>query len=33
MKTQLLATLDIEQTYWRTFLHASTLFPDEGVTG
>ncbi|AWJ93488.1 HAD family hydrolase (plasmid) [Azospirillum baldaniorum] len=28
MKTQLLATLDIEQTYWRTFLHASTLFPD-----
>ena len=28
MKTQLLATLDIEQTYWRTFLHASTLFPN-----
>ncbi|GAA4249251.1 HAD-IA family hydrolase [Azospirillum formosense] len=28
MRTQLLATLDIEQTYWRTFLHASTLFPE-----
>lgn len=28
MKTQLLMTLDLEQTYWRTFLHASILFPD-----
>jgi putative hydrolase of the HAD superfamily len=28
MKTQLLMTLDLEQTYWRTFLHASILFPN-----
>jgi len=28
MKTQLLMTLDIEQTYWRAFLHASVLYPD-----
>lgn len=28
MKTQLLMTLDIEQTYWRTFLTSSTLFPE-----
>lgn len=27
MKTQLLATLDLEQTYWRTFLSAAQLFP------
>ncbi|OSM02287.1 HAD family hydrolase [Magnetofaba australis] len=28
LKTQLLHTLDLNQTYWRTFLGASTLFPD-----
>lgn len=28
MKSQLLLTLDLEQTYWRTFLAASTLFPE-----
>jgi putative hydrolase of the HAD superfamily len=28
MKTQLLMTLDLEQTYWRSFLAASKLFPD-----
>ena len=27
MNTKLLTTLDLEQTYWRTFLHASELFP------
>lgn len=31
MKSQLLMTLDLEQTYWRSFLAASELFP--GVTG
>jgi putative hydrolase of the HAD superfamily len=30
LRTQLLATLDLEQTYWRTFLSASELF--DGVT-
>ena len=28
LRTQLLMTLDIEQTYWRNFLSASVLFPD-----
>ena len=28
MKSQLLMTLDLEQTYWRTFLGASALFPN-----
>ena len=27
-KTQLLLTLDLEQTYWRTFLQSCKLFPD-----
>jgi len=27
MKTQLLMTLDLEQTYWRTFLSSAELFP------
>jgi putative hydrolase of the HAD superfamily len=27
MKTQLLMTLDLEQSYWRTFLGASEIFP------
>lgn len=27
MKTQLLMTLDLEQTYWRTFLGAAEIFP------
>lgn len=27
LKTQLLLTLDLEQTYWRTFLATSKLFP------
>ena len=27
MKTQLLMTLDLEQTYWRTFLGACEIFP------
>lgn len=30
LRTQLLATLDLEQTYWRTFLNSSELF--DGVT-
>ena len=28
LRTQLLMTLDIEQTYWRNFLSSSVLFPD-----
>lgn len=28
MRSQLLMTLDIEQTYWRAFLNASVLYPD-----
>lgn len=28
MKTQPVMALDLEQTYWRAFLNASTLFPD-----
>ncbi len=28
MKSQLVMTLDLEQTYWRTFLAASALFPE-----
>ena len=27
-KTQLLLTLDLEQTYWRTFLQSCNLFPN-----
>ena len=28
LKTQLLLTLDLEQTYWRTFLQSCNLFPN-----
>lgn len=28
LRTQLLITMDLEQTYWRSFLNASQLFPD-----